>query len=78
MPLSSLAIGDVVLNANRIKKAPFSVADARRRHLGPEMAAILAGNALFDAVTLELARELALELIAILRHIFRMRLLENC
>ncbi|BBZ98571.1 hypothetical protein ACVI1J_006154 [Bradyrhizobium diazoefficiens] len=78
MPLSSLAIGDVVLNANRIKKAPVSIADARRRHLGPDMAAILAGNALFDAAALELARELALELTAILRHIFRMRLLENC
>src|SRR5262245_23918192 len=75
--LRLLAIGDVVLDANRVEEAPLHIAHARRSNSGPEVSAVFAPEALFDPVSVDLAGDLAHELRVIALDVLRMSFFED-
>ena len=58
-----------MLNAHRIQEISRRIANARGRHLRPEICAALAGDTLFNGVAIDFARDLPLELPKILRDV---------
>src|SRR5919198_1654573 len=60
--LRLLAIGDVMLDANGVEKAPLRIAHRRGGNRGPEVSTVFSPDALFDAVSVDVAGNLAFKL----------------
>src|SRR5688572_30757055 len=66
-----------MLNAHRIQEISGRIANARGRHLRPEVWATLAGETLFNGVAVDFARDLPPELPKILRNVLREGLVKD-
>jgi len=75
--LGLLLRGEVVLDANRIEKAPVVVADAGGGNRHPPLASVGPAEAFLDRVAVDTSVHLAVELRPVARHLLGERRIED-